>query len=407
MQLLEVIDKIKNHGFGIDNNKINSFYKAYLDVFSGCSEAPPKFVLTVLFTALGSAISLKRWVNWGTKRIYPNFWVLILGESTRSRKTTALCIGLYAVKKANEQKPERHYMLPSRSSISALLEILGTEKHGVIEHSEIATFLELLKKGFNCDMKSLLTSFFDVPAVYKMNFITKEDTCIQKPIFSMATASTPVWLKENLKKGDATSGFLARFLFSLQNKKERSIPIPRQPDPERVKKIMENFAKLYALSEAEIKLTPDFEKVYSDFYLECDDFIDKLPFDNGLRSLLGRLQTDYFLKFTILECVLTNKTEAGKEEAIRAKYLVVFYMTQAIQAIKNITPDPQMELEKRIIAHLKENGEDNRTGLYKILSNNVSASKLNSVLTSLIRAEQIEEIKSGNKGKRIYRLISQ
>ncbi len=60
-------------------------------------------------------------------------------------------------------------------------------------------------------MKSLLTNFFDVPSSYKINFKSTGKKNLEYPIFSIATASTPVWLKENLKKGDATSGFMAHF----------------------------------------------------------------------------------------------------------------------------------------------------------------------------------------------------
>lgn len=407
MTLKEMIDSIKRHEFRIDKNRINPFYVSYLDVFQSCSEAPGKFIITVIFTALGSAISSNRWIQWGTKQMFANFWVLILGESTRSRKSTSLNIGLYPVKKIAEQNPDRHLILPSRSSMAALLEALKTEKQGVIEHSEIATFLELLKKGFNVDMKSLLTTFFDVPASYKANFITKEDMILEKPIFSLATASTPVWLKENLKKGDATSGFLGRFIMAIQREKDRCIPIPQQPDQTRVQAIIDNFKSIYALKPAEITLGPGFKSVYSEFYHECDKFIKELPYDNGLNSLLSRLQTDYFLKFTILECVLSNKTEAGAEEAKRAKYLVAYYMTQAILTIKNITPNSQMVLEKKVLDFIRSSKEGvTRTDLHNLFNHNYTAAKLNFILSSLIKAELIEEVKVGGKGKRVYRLTS-
>ncbi len=397
MKLKEIIDYVISNDLKVDECTLNDFYRLYINTFNECSEAPPKFILTVLFASLGSSISLSRWISWGTRKIFPNFWVIIIGESTTSRKTTSLDNGLKMIKMHNKDNPNRHYLLPSRSSMSSLLEVLVYEKNGVIEHSELATFLELLKKGFNVDMKSLLTNFFDVPPSYKINFKTTGNTNLQYPIFSIATATTPVWLKHNLSKGDATSGFLARFLFAFQNKKTRSIPIPMQPDAKKIKKLNKVFKQLFELKPKEITFDQEFRTVYEEFYHESDELIEKLAVDNGLKSIFSRLQTDYFLKFTILECVLTGKTTASKDEALRARYLVAFYMAQAIATIERITPNEQMELETKILKFIKDEHEVTSTEIHRYFNNHMSSQKLNSVLSSLIKAGLIVKDKSTRK----------
>jgi len=230
-----------------------------------------------------------------------------------------------------------------------------------------------------------------------MNFITKDDSTLERPIFSIATASTPVWMKENLKNGDATSGFLARFLFSFQNNKTRSIAIPQQPDAARVKKIEDVFQQLYDLQPAVIDLDDEFRQIYTEFYHESDKFIDEMPVDNGLKSIFSRLQTDYFLKFTILECVLSDKKTASRNEALSAKYLVAFFMAQAIAVIKNISPTETMVLETKIQQFLNSVTEATRTDLYRHFKNNLSASQLNTALGSLLKADIIISARSTEK----------
>jgi hypothetical protein len=407
MKLSDSIYDIIENNFNFDSDKLNEFYCYYLDTFDQTSEAPSKFILSVLLTALGSALSLSRWVEWGTKKIFPNFWIINLGESTRSRKTTSLDIGLHIIKKLNRENPKRDFILPSRASIASLLEVLKTEKNGVIQHSELATFLSLLKKGFNADMKALLTDFFDVPEQYKMNFITKDNSILERPIFSIATASTPIWMQENLKNGDSTSGFLARFLFAFQNKKTRSIAIPQQPDALRIKKIEGVFKHIYDLQPAVIELDEEFKDVYSEFYRESDNFIDEMPVDNGLKSIFSRLQTDYFLKFTILECVLSDKLTASRDEALRVKYLVAFFMAQAMAVIKSISPTETMALETKIQKFLSSEEEASRTDLYRYFQNNLSARKLNAALGSLMKAGVIIATKSTEKrNTQVFRLNS-
>jgi len=407
MKLINMINEIIENDLKFDKKKLNKFYCFYIDTFSRTSEAPAKFILTVLFAALGSAISLSRWIVWSTKKIFPNFWIQIIGESTRSRKSTSLDIGLYFIKKMNQKFHKRNFLLPSRTSISSLMDVLEFEANGVIEHSELATFLELLKKGFNCDMKSLLTSFFDVPPLYKISFKTVADKILKYPIFSIATASTPAWLKHNLKKGDASSGFLARFLFAFQNKKTKSIAIPEQADENDLVKIENVFQYIYDLKPECIIVDNDFKQVYTEFYYESDKFIEELPVENGLKSIFSRLQTDYFLKFAILETVLNDKTVASRDEALNAKYLVAFYMVQALATIKKISPSEDSILEDSILGFIKEKGSVTKTDIYRYFKNNISAKKLNPILNNLLNAEQIVKEKSvEHKKTTVFRMNS-
>ena len=397
MKLSKIIDDIIANGLNFKANILNPFYQYYLETFHLTSEASDKFILTVLLAALGSTISLSRWIEWGMKKLYPNFWTVIVGESTQSRKSTSLNIGLGMIKTMNQAYPDRNFLLPSRTSMASLLEALQFEKNGVIHHSELATFLSLLKKGFNTDMKSLLTDFFDVPEMYKANFITKDDLVLEYPIFSLATATTQVWLKNNMQKDDATSGFLARFLFAYQNKKTQSIAIPAQPDQNRLLKIEAVFRKIYDLKPSEIKLDDGFKKIYTEFYEESDRLISELSVDNALKSIFSRLQTDYFLKFTILECVLSDKLVATEKEALTAKYLVAFFMVQAIAVIKQIAPSETMAIEMDIQKLLSEVKEATKTDLYRYFKNNLSARQLNAAISALKNAGVIVSQRSKDR----------
>ena len=291
--------------------------------------------------------------------------------------------------------------------MASLLDILAIENQGVIEHSELATFLQLLQKGFNNDMKSTITSLFDVPQTYKTNFITKDNKILKYPIFSIATASTLAWLKKNIKKEDSLSGFSARFIYAVQTKKTKVVPIPIPPDKEMIKSLYDVFKKIQQLKPEEIILDKEFKKVYTDFYIESEKLIDELPFDDGLKSIYSRLQTDYFLKFTILECVLTGKKIASRGEAVRALYLVAFYMAQATVTIQSISHSEEVILENKILKYIREQGPVTRTDIHRFFKNNLSAKKLNTILSTLIKAEQIISEKSKERNNaNVFRLNS-
>jgi hypothetical protein len=306
------------------------------------------------------------------------------------RKSTALYIATYALDIVQRLLPERSYFLPVRTSMQALLETLVYEKNGIILHDEIATFFSTLEKNYNGDMKSILTSCFGVPSQIVTEFKSTGKTIIENPIFSIAAASTPAWLKNDMKKHDVTSGFLARFLFCYQEKNERVLPFPDKPDSQELLNIVDFFESLYDLQPEEMIIDDEFKALYSDFYKATRGLIDNITTNNGLEAVFGRLQTDYFFKFAILEGVLSNRTILNKNDAERAIYLCTYYMAQATKVLQIIDETEQVGLEKKIFNAIKAKPGISKTEIHKVLSNHEPSDKINRILKGLETAERIE-----------------
>lgn len=395
----DIID-IMNKKMELAEGQLHPFYQSYLETFADCSEAPLPYILTALFTSIGSAISLNRHVTLGTHEIYPNFWVLLLGSSSQMRKSTALKNGTYPLSHFQTMQKKCDYLLPVRTSIQALLDSLKHEKNGIIIQDEIATFLSTLAQGYNADMKSILTSCFDVPEQLKTDFLGAGKTTIKQPIFGIASASTPQWLKKNLKQNDVTSGFLARFLFCYQKENGRVLPFPSQPDSTELKLVYDRFEKLYALQPAEMTFDAEFRKFYGDFYKESRQLITNIRTENGLKAVFSRLQTDYFFKFAILEGVLSGRLILTRDDAERAIYLCTYYMAQATKVLQIIDETEQTSLEKRVLKIIGKTPGITKTEIHKEFSNHLPARKLNGALKDLIRAERVVEVSKPSKNGR-------
>jgi len=389
--------RLQGHPLNIDG--LNSFYKRYLDVFYDSTDAPLEFIFTSLLPSLGAAISTKRWIPWGTKKIYPNIWTMLVGPSTLIRKTTSLSTGLYFNTQHDKENPGRSFILPNDGSFAALLKVLEEEKQGVIKHSEVASLLENMSKGFNNSMKSQITDFFDVPDVHKVRLKSEDDIYIEKPIFSIATATTIIWLKDNITKSDRESGFLARFLYCHKNMKDRSTAIPTSPDPEALAEIHSAYNKLFNLPPSEILLDASYKKVYKQYYEDIDELCSDPLLDEGTKSFIGRLQTDYFLKLSILECVLTGKNTATEEEAYRVLDQIKFFIGQAFNIMDTILKTDRTRQEDKVLEYLRVKKQASQTDLYNIFSRNIHASNLNAIMKTLMDAFLVRKCGSG---KNVY-----
>ncbi|MDD2297247.1 MAG: hypothetical protein PHX79_05475 [Sphaerochaetaceae bacterium] len=382
-------------------DRLNPFYQGYLDLFEDTTDAPAEFMFTSLLPALGALISLKRWIVWGTKKIYPNMWIILVAPSTHQRKSTALNIGLYFNTLLQQNNADRKLILPNDGSISSLLTILGEEKQGVIKHSELASLLDNMSKGFNSNMKSLMTDFFDVPPVHNVSLKKEGDIRVEKPIFSMATASTINWLKQKTSVNDVESGFLARFLLCSRDNKQRSIPIPQAPDQGIRDNMLAAFETLLSLEPSEIICDEGFNQVFRAHYERIDNLYTDVLIDEGTKALFGRLQTDYFLKFSILECVLTKKRIADVEVANRASYLIDYYLGQARCVMDKIQRTKRSTQEEKVLYFLSQKPGATKTDIYGLFHKNIYADNLSSVLNSLLDANLIEKEKTG-KTERFY-----
>jgi len=277
-------------------NSLNPFYREYARAYENATDTPLEYLITALLPSLGAAISTKRWIQWGQKRIYANFWIMLVGQSTVMRKSTALDIGTYMPKQLDAEHPDRHFLLPNDGSLAGFLEVLMVEKNGILVHSEIATLLENMAKGCNLNAKSLFTSFFDVPAIHKIRHKEAGEECIREPMFGIAAGTTLPWLKSKINKNDMESGFLARFLYCYRDIKDRSIAIPRPPDAVTLDKMSAFYRKLLDIRPEEISLDSSFNRMYEAHYNKINTILNNPWLDDGTKAFLGRIQTDYFVQ---------------------------------------------------------------------------------------------------------------
>lgn len=390
---------MKKINFEISN--LNSYYQEYLNTFAPCTDTPPEFILTALLPSLGAVISLKRYIKWGSRSVYPNIWTILLGSSTRMRKTTAVGIGSTFNTLLEESSDEKGFILPNDGSLAGLLQEMITEKYGLLRHSEFSSFISMMNRGFNIGMKQLLTDFFDVPFRHVVR-LKKDHYDIPQPILSISSATTLSWFKNSKTATDSTSGFLARFLYCYREEKDSTMPIPAKPDQSRVDNLYKLFTNILNLDFAEITFDKSFEQVYTDCYYQIEAYL-KDPFvPESTKTLLARLQCDYFLKLTILECVIAGTTVATSEEATRAAYLVNFYCKHAMLAMENALKTGEASIEEKIITFLMQKGDATSKDLYKLFNNRIKSSLLKSTLNNLISYGEIEFKEVGKS--RIYSL---
>lgn len=384
----------------IDKSKLNPFYHKYLDIYEPTTEAPIEFLLTSLLPAIGSAISIKRHLVHGTAKIYTNIWSLILGESTLTRKSTALNIGTKFVehKQANCET-EEIFILSTSTSTNAFIEALKENKHSLLKTSEIKSLIESMNMNYNGDFKSKFTELFDVPISTTLHYRTHNEGKpfkIDKPIFSLAAASTVEWFTKAIKISDSTSGFLPRILICKADPTAKKIPVPPIPNEDKEKELLDQLSTLYDLVEKKVTIDNKAKGLYGDFYNRSRIEMSSIG-ESKLNPFIGRLVDCYCLKFAIIEVTLAGKDIIRKEEMERAIYLTEFYISQIKEIIYTVINNPVHEIKRNILKIIDEKTRVSKSELYDICK---GTDQLNHILAHLEEVEKIEKIHERTSGSK-------
>lgn|GEM_PF-2033705 len=182
----------------------------YIQHVSPLTDAPRRYHLAMawllLSILLGPACALPHFGS----LLFANLWIILIGPSSRVRKTTALSFPQRIVARL---EPDR--ILPAEFTTERLFEVLANQPVGGWFFSEFKSMADMVSRDYNAGAKALLTDLYDVPPVAKTRS-TKGggDITIPHPCYvTIASATTPEWLLNRKSADDFASGFLPRFVF--------------------------------------------------------------------------------------------------------------------------------------------------------------------------------------------------
>ena len=113
-----------------------NFLKEYVSYASELTDADPAFHEGVGLGIVAAACGNNFFFQFGDQKLYSNLYILLLGDSSTSRKTTCLTIGKNTLSYA---RPEA--LLVNEGSYEKILQILSKNPTGVFCFSEFMSLL--------------------------------------------------------------------------------------------------------------------------------------------------------------------------------------------------------------------------------------------------------------------------
>jgi len=375
----------------------------------------------------------KIYIHLTSGKTYPNIWSMILGQSTISRKSTAIN---YTREFNHILNNETRKEAPNQFSPEGLMEHLSMTPHSHFILDEAAGLLKSMKKKtYLIDLRDLLCTLYDCQGVSRKLRTSRTGVPtsfnVLNPFISMICGTTPGNIERYSDYEDMASGYLLRFLYFYPRYKRDYKPIT-EISRENVKEKNHIAVRLTEIDNTIKKLNNPLNFILSEearkYFTEWNRKMDNKAgehSDDIIQSGIGRLEI-YALKLAILYEIGEEKFSANIKN-LQVQSVEIFKpvpMTYPIsintirEACRNIeeyflpmlervaelvqAADETNKQQRVVNAIKKSGGKITRSKL--INATRINTKDLKDVIDSLIESEEIEEkvVKTSTKDMLCY-----
>ena len=211
----QVADSLPSHGF----------LRSYVEYASTCTDANSAYHIAGALACLSQCVPEQYAVPYASP-IYGNLYTMIVGGSSKSRKTASINI---AQRILREAIPGAIGEVPG--SQEGLYEALREHPRQLVVYGEWGEFLAKAEEGYMMPLKTAYTSLWDSIPIGRALASSRKGN-IENPRLSLLCGVATDLLERHTEQADWTGGFLARF-FTLHAEPEREYSSPPVDDPQR------------------------------------------------------------------------------------------------------------------------------------------------------------------------------
>ena len=261
-----------------DNRVFDDWITAYLK-YTEDTEPPRSYHTWVAVSCIAGALQRRVFLRWGVETIYPNMYVVLAGPSGRTRRSTALGIGLDLFSELNipitAQAITREALIRRMADSSRNYNMrqagkLGWQAALTTFSSELAVFLGQRDVA----LLTLLIDWYDSLPSWKYETKHQGKDEIKNLCYNLLATTAPEWLSTMLPLEAIGGGLTARIIFVMEHNKEKLVPRQRfLKEHEALRASLIKDLQRIALTTGEVEFGEEAEKAYIDWYTMNDRMI--------------------------------------------------------------------------------------------------------------------------------------
>lgn len=389
-------------------------YKAWAVEATDAVEEYHELACTML---LSSILSAGLYLNTSFGKVVPNLWGLILGDSTLTRKTTAMKMAMEFVAEV-----DRELVVATDGSVEGMLTALAARpgKVSVFYKDEVSGFIDSInRKDYLAGMSETFTQLYDVPP-FLTRLLRKETITITSPVFIFFGGGIRDKMYALLNDEHVLSGFLPRFLIVGGNADVNKIrptgPLAPALDAKR-RELREKFVHMHTLynqdavieipdANTTINIPTQTEAILTNaawkFFQDTEMLLTKEAAQSAsslvAQPTFGRLAWSS-LKMGMLFAAARQEPVDGKisvevTDLQAATWYVQKWGRHTVDLIQNVGRTANQRIISRVYEHVKRRPGCSRSEVSRFF--HLSKKELDLVLDTLQDRGQVIIKKSGN-----------
>lgn len=404
---------------------MNDFFSLYFDYVAE-TEPPAIFHRWSIIPALGALLGRKMWFPFGTNRLFPNHYVMLVGDpgtrkSTAIKRATKLIATAgytdFSGQRSSKEKflsdlagiDEEPINVPrgkgSGINVLASLNLPGADmlEDGVssrpaemfIANDEFNNFIGV----GNLDFQSLLGELWDwdePDRPYKQRLQTRKSVQIYQPTISILGGNTPTGFAECFPLASIGQGFMSRLILVHSEPSGRKITFPPPPPPELVTKLVGFLHEMQRVCVGEISLDEEAASALDTIYKGWTEMED-----TRFRHYSTRRFT-HLLKLCMIVCAARLSMRMTLMDVIHANTILVFAETTMPKAIGELGKSRNAEAANKLMQVLYTAKKPlGIKELWRVVQNDLDKlTDLSNLLLNLQQADKIQVLHTseGNSG---------
>lgn len=357
-------------------------------------ETPTSFLKWGAIACIGAALRDNFYFKFPARqeKIYPNTYILLLGDTSAVRKSNPLNITRKRLVELGNTK-----VIAGAASMQGMLKELASTETGKPRGGSGLMLAKEMEAYFVKDPSTIgiLTDLYDYHEIYEKILSTQEPIKIKNVCLSLFAGSNEVMMR-NLITQQAIEGGLVGRTIIIEEKEKRKCNSGFEDDQILItdddwKKCDKFLQRLKTFSNVELKFTEDARKYYNDWYRSLPDLVKRLNTKTGFEH---RLHTHVLKISTILAASI--ETFKG---VIEQKFLemAIYECGQLIPIYQKLTVGSGPHQDSLPMGHVvleivnSPNHEIAHRDLLFRLFGICDAELLTKIVTTLEQAELIEQ----------------
>lgn len=370
----------------------------YLE-YTAAQESPEDFHLWIALGLISSVLSRNVWTPRGFFQLYPNLYIVLVGDSGVVRKSTALNIGLGVLREAMPSMG----MISEKLTTQALFNFLSEERKnrgksvGTLVSPELKVFLG--ESSRDPQLLPILTDLYDCPDSRIYTTMTRGKEEVKDAYIVMLAGTTEEWFKTSLSEESVGGGFTSRLLMIHKQETEKAkVAFPEDMAPEAMKCRDNVIHDLRVISTLKGPFRWDREaKEWFESWYGLYDVRRHIP---QMRGYASRKQ-DYLTKLAMLVSISKNDTlTLTKDDFLIASKFLGSIEGSMTKLVSHMEMTEEGEKVQRVLSVIASERVVEHGALLRKVGRRMNGLTLMNVIGTLMEMGEIE--RSNKDGKRYY-----